>query len=352
MSWFLLVAPIINTAFFTVHALWVSRLFFNIEQQVSAPMGRMFSQAAETQKLASSDKLTNILNIVTGAAPRHGLLFLEAMCAVLGYMFITFRYGSNSNVCQPEVYWATTAFVVANGIIIVFTALAWISSVIISVYSTSPWVNDFAGSFQSNDLKEKAAEYDERDANEEKAFAYEQAAAAGAIPEAEFNEWDDFQGGFEEDRCRHDEITAEHSRYQETVSQTPPVWPPVEAEDPLVIWGDDDSSNLPVPQTMQASMNPSAQISSQFATIVGPPSMGPSSSPFQASRVFNSGPITSSMVAVNNQIDNPISPQQWPSQGFAMPFAQRPNSAPILTTGQLAPASTIYTQQPQFGNSI
>merc|ERR1719162_220414 len=108
-------------------------------------------------------------------------------------------------------------------------------------------------------------------------------------------------------------------------------------------------------------MNPSAQISSQFATIVGPPSMGPSSSPFQASRVFNSGPIipgsrvfnsgpiTSSMVAVNNQIDNPISPQQWPSQGFAMPFAQRPNSAPILTTGQLAPASTIYTQQPQFG---
>lgn len=351
MSWFLLVAPIINTAFFTVHALWVSRLFFNIEQQVSAPMGRMFSQSAETQKLASSDRLNNILNIVTGAAPRHGVLFLEAMCAVFGYMFITFRYGVNSQLCHPDVYWATTAFVVTNGIIIVFTALAWISSVVISVYSTSPWVEDFAGSFRSNDLKEKAADYDQRDAEEAQVYAYEKAVDAGQLPEEEVNEWDDFQGGFEEDRRRHGEITAEHAKYQEFVSEKAPVWPPVENEDPLVIWGDDeDSSNLPVPQTMQASMTPSAQISSQFATIVGEPS-----SPFQPSRVFQSGPITNSMIAVNNQIDNPIEQQQWPSQGFAMPFAQRPNSAPILTTGQLAPtASTIYTPQPQpaFGRSI
>lgn len=365
MSWFLLVAPIINTAFFIVHALWVSRLFFNVEQQASAPMGRMFGQSAETQKLASSDRLTNILNIVTGAAPRHAVLFLEAMCAVFGYMFITFRYGSNSQQCQPEVYWATTAFVVANGIIIVFTALAWIFSVIISVYSISPWVQDFAGSFRSNDLKSKAAEYDEKDAMEEQQYAWEQAAAAGKIPEPEVNEWDDFQQGFEEERRQYDEIAAGHARYQETVGEKPPVRPLVEAEDPLVIWADDDdSSNLPVPQTMQASMNPSAQISSQFATIVGAPSSpfqasrvfnsGPiTDSPFQGSRVFNSGPITNSMVVLNNQIDNPISPQQWPSQGFAMPFAQRPNSAPILTTGQLAPtASTIYTPQPQFGNSI
>jgi len=186
MAWFLPVAAAVNTAFFTVHALWLIRLFFTLEMQVAAPMGRMFSMTSETEKLASCDRLNHILGVITSASFRYLLLFFEVVSAVFGYMLITFRWGANSQFCHPGVYWATTALVVTVGIIIVFAFLALLFTVLITAYSSSPWVKDFVRSFWDARMLAKSRKHE---AEEHRANALARKKAQEANYEAEFDSW-------------------------------------------------------------------------------------------------------------------------------------------------------------------
>lgn len=319
MAWFLLVAPLVNTAYFTVHALWITKLFFSIDNEPTGSMGRMFDGSKEKQ-LEENDKLTGILNLVTSITPRYILFFMEAACAVFGYMLITFRWGANSQFCQPEVYWATTAFVATVAIVIIFSGLTFVFSVFISVYSTVPWVQDFFGSFREARLLTKMAKEEEKEAQEAAAWRLQQ----GAVEEdKEVNEWTDFQQDFEEDRARHAAIMQEHADYvEEHTREKPPKHPREEEDKPLVVWGDDESE--------------------------------------EGNKEDSRPVITSSLAALNAQVDSRSGDQRWSSQGFAMPFAQRPNSAPVITTSQLllvpngnipGTASTLYTPPP-FTNSV
>jgi len=384
MAWFLLVAPLVNVAYFTIHALWISRLFFNIENQSSATMGRMFSTSNEKQ--AGADNVTQIINAATAPFPRHLLLVLEGCCAVFGYMLITFRDGANSQFCQPEVYWATTALVITVAVVIVFSALTFCLSILIGVYATAPWVQDFAGSFWENRLLAKAANLEQKEAQEAAAYVKAQESQAKFEADQEQNattEWEDFQNDYADEREKHDAIMQEHYQYEEAASQAPPpryavetILPSALDEEPdeLVIWGDDESE---VPATMgpsmgftdtepttmaghMMSMDPS-MVSQRFAMATLPPGTRPlnpqriSSSPAE----YN---VTGSIAALNAQVDsNPD--QRWTSAGFATPFAQRPVSAPVLpasagfvtASGRMPnTASTIYTEQPRgpFGNSV
>jgi len=202
MAWFLPVAAAVNTAYFTVHALWLSRLFFTVENPGAPPMGRMFSSYSSRQ----SDRLNNTLSIITSASFRYLLLFCEAVCAVFGYMLITFRWGANSQFCHPEVYWATTALVVTVGIIIVFTFLSTLFTLLIGAYSSSPWVQDFVRSFWDARMLAKARKHE---AAENRANALVKKKEQEANYEAEFNAW---AAGYDQDmeeqrqRWRHKTI--------------------------------------------------------------------------------------------------------------------------------------------------
>jgi hypothetical protein len=315
MAWFLLIVPIINTAYFTSHALWITKLFHSIEMQPTGPMGRMLAPSFEKQV---DDTVSFLVNVMTSWTTRYALLFMEVVCALFGYTLISFRWGVNSQLCQPEVYWATYALVMTVGIVILFTSLTCVCSILVGVYSTAPWAQDFFGSFwearmlskMKKDEAEEALAWKAQLAADEEASQFEHMDDWG-------HEWEDFTQSFEEERQKHEALMAEHEKYVAAVSAAPPERP---EEKPLVVW-DDDEEEVQTHSPVMAKARP----------VV----------------------LSSSLAAVNAQVDmNPR--QRWTSQGFASPFAQRPNSSPVITTSQPlvlgsnqfmmpASASTLYT---------
>merc|ERR1719198_1294758 len=145
------------------------------------------------------------------------LLFLEVLAALFGYMLITFRWGANSQFCQPEVYWATTALVVTVAIIIVFTFLTFLGCLFIGVFSISPWVQDFVRSFKDARLMAKISKHEEE---ERLADAAARREAAETNYEAEFNAWaSDYDQDIQEQNRQHQAILEEHVRYLQTVKE-------------------------------------------------------------------------------------------------------------------------------------
>lgn len=349
MAWYLPIASVINVAFFSVHALWAGRLFFNLEGRSSAPMGRMFLNSKD--KGEKIDVLAGQVHSLTGIMSRHALLALEIACAVFGYVFISFRYGANSQFCQPEVYWATFALVITDAVIVVFSALALCFSLVIGAYSNSTWVQDFTGSFTDNSLLTRAAKYEERDARETAEWKVTQQSLKEDVVQE--TEWQDFQQHFAEEREYHDAIMEEHAQYQQAVAEAPPKRYAVEEVDPsalaamqdtgrsdgpLVIWGDDESV-APGPETMQPSMGPSTMAGNTYsamnsvnASTIAATSMA-GIQPLDSSRVVASQNFSGSMVALNAQIDTHPK-QPWTS--FAAPFGQvqRPNTSPVMPAAQ------------------
>jgi len=216
MVWYLLVAPAINVLYFTSHALWASRLFFKVEQQ--APMGRMLNLSVIEDEKAGSDASSHIFNIACNPLIRYTLVVLEAAAAVFGYLLITFRWGANSQFCQPEVYWATTALVVTVSIAIVFSALAFICSICVGSSSRSPWIQDFVESFYEAELLSKMARHEK----EEERMAAR--ANAAAIEQYQFEEWSMHVDEHEEARRRHEESMRAHDEYLAVTSEKPLTW--------------------------------------------------------------------------------------------------------------------------------
>lgn len=333
MAWYLLVAALVNTGYFTVHALWISKLFYNIERQSSAPMGRMFSQPMGSK--ANGEQITRLLDHSTGPLVRHSLFILEALCAVFGYMLISFRWGANSQLCQPEVYWATHALVITALVIIVFSTLTFVFSVLVSVYSSSPWVQDFFGSFWEARLLAKMRKEEEREAQEEAARklqkAQEEAAGASAL-----DEWEAFQQGQNEDRARHDAIMAHHENYLQAVSQPPPRPPhghDIEEDDePLIVWSDNDFKDEYQRSFQRVDYVPLRVPLSPVSVGMLPPIM------------ITGAPTQSAFAPIYSN-----------SQVFAQTSVQLPNSSPVLGSHELrvpsagmmpSTTSTIYTPPP------
>jgi hypothetical protein len=229
MLGFLLIAPLVNLLYFTAHALWISKLSFSVEKQ--APMGRMFSLSNDVSEEADNNADSLLFGCASNALIRHILLCLEVGAAIFGYLLVTFRWGANSQYCQPEVYWATTALMVTSGIILVFTALAFICSVLVRAFSISPWMEDFVGSFWEFRDKEEAVENEEVE-------------VSGDLPWEE--EWVDAYD-LSEERDKYEETLEIHEEYRQEVSESPPareqtslvpVHEEDDADDPLIIWGD------------------------------------------------------------------------------------------------------------------
>lgn len=341
MTWLLFVAPLLNTVYFAVHALWISQLFFRLETQSSGSLGRMFTPQPEKK---GSDTFTRVLNFATSSSFRHALFFLEVLFVIFGYLLITYRWGSNSQYCHPEVYWATTALVIAAAIIVAFSTLTFIFTVVLGVYSQSPWVQDFFGSFQEAKayvVLSKMKKEEDAEAEENAGVSKDGEVLPNTTPsgwEATVQEWESLEQDFASDRERHEAIMREHENYVSLVnSAKPPTHPNEMEEDPLVIWGDDESQDgnqgaRPEPVTMPRAVYNASMPGNSVQVVTMPP--------------------TDSMAAINAQFDQ--RQPTWASQGFAMPFAQRPSSAPVLPTsegymtasGTMHPptASTIYTQ--------
>jgi len=216
MTWFIFVAPAVNFLYFTAHAIWISRIFFSVEQQ--APMGRMFSLGIMPDNHPGHDAVTRITNIASHSGARQVLFILELMCAIIGYTLITFRWGANAQYCQPEVYWATVALCVTVTIVIVFTTLAFVCSIIIRACSVSPWLEDFADSFWQGSLEAKISR---NEAREQRMGAKAQAKAAQDEYEDQFKQWLAFHEEHAEERKRHEEIHSEHQAYLEATKGAP-----------------------------------------------------------------------------------------------------------------------------------
>jgi len=301
MAWFLVAASAVNTLYFASHALWISRLFFKLEREISFPIGRMFALADEMHKLASCDRMTAIINLCTDPTIRHMLLWLEALCAVFGYMFITFRGGANSQFCHPEVYWATTALVATAAIMIVFTFLAFVFSVLIGVYSVSPWVQDFVQSFRDARVMKKMTRMEEEEKAFE-AFLKKKEAEVTCSYEAEFDAWRADMDIEKEEACRlYRESKEQTIRYEAELNRPPP-W----QVDPAA------ASMFSPPTSMAPSALAEAPISS--LTVLGPPT---SSSGNAAALNFMAG---GSYVG---SLDGQSPELPWSGQGFSKPFGQR-----------------------------
>jgi len=351
MAWYLPIASVINVAFFSVHALWAGRLFFNLEGRSSAPMGRMFLNSKD--KGEKIDVLAGKVHSLSGF--RHPLLALEIACAVFGYMLLSFRYGSNSQFCQPEVYWATFALVITDAVIVVFSALAICCSLVVGAGSNSLWFQDFTGSFTDNRLLTRAAKYEEKDKRETAEWKATQQSLKAEVVQERADLAEHIHQHYAEEREYHDAIMEEHAQYQEAVAEALPKRYAVEEVDPsalaamqddgrsdgpLVIWGDDESV-APGPetmQTMQPSMGPSTMAGNAYSNMnsVNAPTIAASSmagfDPFNAPTqpVDN---FSGSMVALNAQIDTHPK-QPWTS--FAAPFGQvqRPDTPPMMPAAQ------------------
>jgi len=185
MVWFLFVAPLINSAYFIVNALWIGKIFYCIDKQ--APMGRMFKISKELQK---DDGGCWIMDYAISASSRYLLFSIEVISAIWGYLLISFRWGANSQYCQPEVYWGTTALVFSAAIIVVFSALACSCSIFLRVCTTSRWMQDFADSFYEGGLHAKAKAMEKKEA---KVRVEDMARAKAKEKEDEFAAWYDEQ---------------------------------------------------------------------------------------------------------------------------------------------------------------
>jgi len=290
MVWFILLAPVINLFYFTSQALWVSKLSFSVEKQ--APMGRMFSFASLDASMDQEDApgkygITRIFNFASHSVVRLVLFILEVACAIFGYLLITFRWGANSQFCQPEVYWTTTALVVTVAIIIVFTGLAFICSVLVRAFSISPWIQDFVESFWEAEVLARMRMAEKRAEKAQK----EREAADKA--QEDYNEWVTFHDEYEEDRQRHQMIMEEHAYYQAATKTAPPAREefmvpkamPVyqenlEDSEPLIVWRDDtplptqrsfEELSLPVPETIETLPQTIETMSQRHVTIQSDP---------------------------------------------------------------------------------
>lgn len=349
MAWFLLVAPLVNMLYFSVHALWISKMFFHIESQPNYTMGRMFTQSKEKQYLAGKeDKLTQFLRHATSTYCRWGLLILEVLCGVFGYLLVTFRMGANSQLCQPDVYWATNALVITVAIVIFFTGLTFACSICIGLYSQSPWLQDFYSSFCETRLLETMAKEEYQDARDWDAFRSQQIADAEAAEN--FDEWADFQQSLKDDHDRHQHILSEHVKYVKATSVPPPER--FQEDKPLVVWDDEEvaeefsamlgpvtqvqSTMLP-PILVQGSPAPTtflAPAPTMFLPPVTPPAptmfLPPIARQVSPTAMFptmvptSSRPVTVRSSSLTN-VEDPL--QQWKSAGFGIP-----TSAPALAT--------------------
>merc|ERR1719253_1293923 len=344
MTWFLLVAPIVNTLYFGAHAMWLSKLFFNIESEPTGFMGRMLLPGFSMDK-NSNDPVGRIFSFASTPLYRHTLFFLQVVCAISGYMLISFRYGSNSQFCHPEVYWATTALVATSVIIIVFASLAFVCSVVVGIYATAPWLQDFLSSFREDSLLPKMRREEQLEKEEAKAARMKAAAQPESNGHWGDADWSNFQDQFEEERKRHEAIMAEHAAYNEAMKQKAPQHPrhalPLapeaveEDETPLLIWDDSVSEQdmqEPASVTASGALDPvtdarsTSPLSSQNRLI----------SPFAGMipGVIRSQPVimSSSLSPLTSQVANVR--QQWSSERFTMAYAQRPSSAPVLMSSQ------------------
>jgi len=332
-----------------VHALWMSKMFFHIESQPNYTMGRMFTQSKEKQYLAGKeDKLTQFLRHATSTYCRWGLLILEVLCGVFGYLLVTFRMGANSQFCQPDVYWATNALVITVAIVIFFTGLAFACSICIGVYSQSPWLQDFYSSFWETHLLDTMAKEEYQDARDWDAFRSQQIADA---EEAEnFDEWADFQQSLKDDHDRHQHILSEHVKYVKATSMPPPER--FQEDKPLVVWDDEEvaedfsamlgpvtqvQSTILPPILVQGSPAPTtfmAPAPTMFLPPVTPPAptmfLPPIAQQVTPAAMFptmvptSSRPVTVRSVSLST-VEDPL--QQWKSAGFGIP-----TSAPALAT--------------------
>merc|ERR1719198_1426258 len=121
-------------------------MFYALESAPMAPMGRMFSAV---EKQGGRDILMYWVGIATARLTRWILFVLELLCAITGYWFVTFRWGVNSQLCRPTVYWATDALTKTAAIVVIFGFLTIFYSFFIHAYLMSPWVLDFFGSFRA-----------------------------------------------------------------------------------------------------------------------------------------------------------------------------------------------------------
>jgi diadenosine tetraphosphatase ApaH/serine/threonine PP2A family protein phosphatase len=233
--------------------------------------------------------------------------------------------------------------VVTSTIIAGFGALTFISSVLVGAYSfaPSPWVQDFLDSFLYTSPLTKRKTHEESDKEATLLWeAKKRATRKGAALAAE-KDWDwhrqqheGFHQEFHEDRLVHDAIMYEHAVYSQSVSPPAPQRSNEIQEDrPLAIWDDtfDEAETGDLISRRSAAVNDShllyplpAQNDSYSHTSLG----------------------QDSLLSLNMQADsNPRQP--WSSKGFAMPFAQRPSSAPVLPTSQpLTIAAGTVTNPP------
>jgi hypothetical protein len=316
MVWFLLAAPVINSAYFIVNALWVGKLFYCIDKQ--APMGRMFNLSRE---LVKDEGGCWIMDWAISAHTRYFVLALEILSALFGYLLISFRWGANSHFCQPEAYWATTALVYTAAIIVVFSFLACTCSICLRLFTMSNWMQDFADSFYEGRLHSKAKAMEKR---ETKARLEELHRAKKAREEDEFLAWY---------KQQQDAIEEETQAVSAPVEHFSPPPPPPDMTAPVEHF----SPPRPPPGTTYTS-----EETTEAPVVTLPPATGSQGflSPFaQPAAMLQPNPYTS--VQMLPSPFQPVGTQSLPSP--FQPFASGPLPQ---STATLQPATFISYQPP------
>lgn len=310
MVWYVFAAPIVNALYFVVNGLWLSQLFYCIEKQ--ADRGAAFKLINEIDQ---EDGPCKTLRILTSAVSRYIVFVLQLFSVVFGYMFITFRYRRNSQLCQPEVYWSATALFYTSIIVMVFTALAAICSVLLRICTTSPWLQDCVDSFYEGSLAAKAEALEKREAEEE---AEAKAKAKNKTYEDEFDDWyereqkalEEEEEEWEEVRKRHEDHLDDHAKWQDIANEKKPMrqLKAPEAEFEPITWNGNVMDSI---RTLAPS--PRKEEEDDDKLEIWPEDK-------KEEKATESRPIGSYSSVISG--GNP-----WASGGFASPFAQAPMSA-------------------------
>merc|ERR1719453_1830810 len=280
----------------------------------------MFYLSDDMLMLARSDLLTSVLNIITDTFIRQMLLFLEVVCAIFGYMLITFRYGANSQFCQPTVYWATTALVSTVVILIVFTGLAFVCSVLVALSTKSPWLRDFMDSFYDAGVLAKIRRMERRERDEDRA---EKARKQQESCEEEFDAWQHTQEDVTQAIKASQEELAANRRYQEALRAMGPA--PLPDSQPQLTtaptYGPQESS-APTPSPGMAPIQFLAHQDTipGSAISIAPTQDFPSAAYANSSRDFDQlRPMPFDSFAQSNFSES-MPAHAFGSEGFAKPF--------------------------------
>lgn len=149
MIWYLLLAPFVFMFAVASQAVWAIDYVPSTEKQV--PMGRMLNTPSPDQATGGPRAAASARAGMASPVTRRTLLILEVVATLLG-LALVFLSGGTSEVCEPEVWWAS-AVLVSMGLLGLLMMTLGAALVILALCTVGavriPWAKDVAASFWS-----------------------------------------------------------------------------------------------------------------------------------------------------------------------------------------------------------